>query len=559
MIRVRLATMTIALFCCGAMAEEKPDRALVAVQRNDGKVLLSWRMLKGDGADAAYEIRRATGDAKDSVATRITDKPITGSSFLDTGVKIGQRYTYRLYAAGSDKALSTATVEMFEEARPYVRVKLSGDYDIKRVSVGDLDGDGAYEYVIQQPDFNTDPYQKPGYWKKSTTTYKIEAYRLDGTMLWRYDQGWSIEAGTWYAPWVVYDLDGDGKAEVYAKAGEGDPRDEQGLVTSGPEYLVKLDGLTGKIVAQCDWLSREGFDEYNYYQRNMLGVAYLDGKNPSLIVQRGTYKLIKIAAVDKDLQQQWTWESTGEKEKYNGQGSHGTVAADIDFDGRDELVIGGAVLDETGKGLWVLGMGHPDMVYVADIDPAHAGLEIFYGFENKQKTGGLSVVDALTGTFLWKHDKPTSHIHSQGMAADILPEYPGMEVYAGERDTPDRWLYSAQGKLIAHLEKGPLSIRALWWDDDEIKEIGDNGVVKKWNGPVLGKTETKRIIAVMDCLGDWREEMIGWNKGELRIFSTPLPSKTSKPCLMQDRQYRLGVASQTSGYYYPAQMGTVAK
>ena len=171
-------------------------------------------------------------------------------------------------------------MELFEEARPYVRVKLSGDYDIKRIGVGDLDGDGAYEYVIQQPDFNTDPYQKPGYWKKSTTTYKIEAYRLDGTILWRYDQGWSIEAGTWYAPWVVYDLDGDGKAEVYAKAGEGDPRDETGLVTSGPEYLVKLDGLTGKIVARCDWLSREGFDEYNYYQRNMLGVAYLDGKTP---------------------------------------------------------------------------------------------------------------------------------------------------------------------------------------------------------------------------------------------------------------------------------------
>ncbi len=553
-----LMTMMV-LLTCGALAEEKLDRALVAVQRDDGKVHLSWRMLKGDPADAAYEIRRSAGDAKESEAVRVTDTPCMASCYVDAGVKVGQHYVYRLYAAGGDKPLSTTTVELFEEARPYVRVKLAGNYDIKRVGVGDLDGDGAYEYIIQQPDFNTDPYQKPGYWKKSTTTYKIEAYRLDGTMLWRYDQGWSIEAGTWYAPWVVYDLDGDGKAEVYAKAGEGDPRDEKGLVTSGPEYLVKLDGLTGIIVAQCDWLSREGFDEYNYYQRNMLGVAYLDGKNPSLIVQRGTYKLIKIAAVDKDLKQQWTWESTGEKEKYNGQGSHGTVASDIDFDGRDELVIGGAVLDEYGKGLWVLGMGHPDMVYVADIDPAHAGLEIFYGFENKQKTGGLSVVDALTGTFLWKHDKPTSHIHSQGMAADILPEYPGMEVYAGERDTPDRWLYSAQGKLIANLGKGDLSIRALWWDDDEYKEIGDDGVVKKWNGPALSRTETKRVIAVMDCLGDWREELIGWNAGELRIFSTPLPSKTSKPCLMQDRQYRLGVASQTSGYYYPAQMGTVAK
>ena len=94
MIRVSLATMTIALFCCGAFAEEKLDRALVAVQRDDGKVLLSWRMLKGDGADAAYEIRRAGENARDAVAKRITEQPITGSNFLDTGVKIGQRYTY---------------------------------------------------------------------------------------------------------------------------------------------------------------------------------------------------------------------------------------------------------------------------------------------------------------------------------------------------------------------------------------------------------------------------------------------------------------------------------
>ena len=116
---------------------------------------------------------------------------------------------------------------------------------------------------------------------------------LDGKMLWRHDMGWSIEAGIWYSPWIVYDVDGDGRAEVYCKAGEGDPRDEKGLVQSGPEWLVKLDGLTGKVVAKTNWLSREGFPEYNYYCRNFLTVAYLDGKRPSLIMQRGTYNVIK--------------------------------------------------------------------------------------------------------------------------------------------------------------------------------------------------------------------------------------------------------------------------
>ncbi|MHC4743055.1 MAG: rhamnogalacturonan lyase family protein [Planctomycetota bacterium] len=127
-------------------------------------------------------------------------------------------------------------------AEGYISIRLDGDYDFQKVGIGDLDGDGAYEYLIKQPNFNTDPYQKPGYWKKSNTTYKIEAYKLDGTMLWRHDMGWSIEAGIWYSPWIVYDVDGDGRAEVYCKAGEGDPRNEKGLVESGPEYLIELDG-----------------------------------------------------------------------------------------------------------------------------------------------------------------------------------------------------------------------------------------------------------------------------------------------------------------------------
>src|SRR5512145_514001 len=109
--RFGLGTVMVVLLSYGVFAEEKLDRALVAVQRDDGKVLLSWRMLKGDGADAAYEIRRAGENAREAVAKRITEQPITGTNFLDTGVKIGQHYTYYLYSAGSDKPLGTTTVE----------------------------------------------------------------------------------------------------------------------------------------------------------------------------------------------------------------------------------------------------------------------------------------------------------------------------------------------------------------------------------------------------------------------------------------------------------------
>ena len=117
--------------------------------------------------------------------------------------------------------------------------------------------------------------------------------------------GWAIEEGIWYSPIVVYDLNGDGKAEVFCKAGEGDPREPTGHVKSGPEYLVMLDGLTGQVKKRLPWPSREGFDDYNYYSRNLLGVAYLDGQHPHLIVERRTYKIIKVQAYDPVLTLKW--------------------------------------------------------------------------------------------------------------------------------------------------------------------------------------------------------------------------------------------------------------
>ncbi len=532
-------------------AAERIGRGLVAVERPDGAVFLSWRLLADDPEDIAFRIMRAQEDAE---PTCLTPDPLKPTCFIDTSARQGKAYTYQLRAAGNDKTLAAASVKLTGSPNPYISIPLAGDYDFQKVGVADLDGDGEYEYLIKQPNFNTDPYQMPGYWKPSTTTYKIEAYKADGTLLWRHDMGWSIEAGIWYSPWIVYDLDGDGRAEVYCKAGEGDPRDEKGLVTAGPEYLIKLDGLTGEVLARCDWLSRDGYEDYNRSQRNFLLVAYLDGKTPSLIMKRGTYSLIKILALDKNFNSIWYWQSTQEQKKYSGQGSHNPLVADVDNDGKDELVIGGAVIDDNGKGLWTLQMGHPDYVYVADIDPDNPGLEIYYGFETRQKTDGLCVVDAKTGRKLWAHKEPTTHIHGQGMAADILPEYDGMELWGGERDLKQRWLYSAKGKLIEFHETGPLAPRALWWDDDPQKEVVMSGAIRKWGKDPIQRLQGN-LVAVVDCIGDWREEAIVSVKGEIRIYTTTIPTTRRRVCLMQDHQYRMGVVTQTMGYYCPAQLG----
>jgi rhamnogalacturonan endolyase len=444
-------------------------------------------------------------------------------------------------------------------------IKLQGNYRAQKVGFGDFNGDGALDYLVKQPDFNSDPYQMPGYWKPSPEPYQLEAYRHDGRFLWRHDMGWAIETGIWYSPIVVYDLDGDGRAEVYCKAGEaGDPRNARGAVTSGPEYLVKLDGQTGKVLARLDWPDRSGMGrkespdtpDYNYWSRNLLAVAYLDGKRPHLIVERGTYTLIKIRAYDPQLKLVWSLETKGDHENYKGQGTHGMQVADIDGDGRDELVIGAAAIDDNGRPLWTTGRGHPDVCCVGDVDPGRPGLEVFYGHEWKQENNGVCLVEARTGRTIWGYEGRTKHVHGQGMLADIDPAHPGMECYGGEKDGSQFWLYDARGNRLSDRALGgkDLSPRAVWWTDQPHKAIVSGERMFEYGGKELGEVKG-RIIAIADVLGDWREEFVISVEGGIQIHSTTFPATTRRVCLMQDRQYRTDVARQTMGYFYPPQPG----
>ncbi len=546
-ILIGLSMLSMGLMPCEGV--ENIDRGLVALEKEDGTVFVGWRLFKGEAPQKKFHIKCRSHE---------NDQTVTYSSDGSTNAIIKPtaegKQTISLIDGETQEELGTTQVNVDGEVKSYISIPFEGDYTAQKVGVADLDGDGEYEYVIKQPNFNTDPYQQPGYWKPSTTTYKLEAYKQDGTLMWRYDMGWAIEAGIWYSPWIVYDVDQDGRAEVYCKAGEGDPRESEGHVKSGPEYLVKIDGKTGEVLDKTDWIPRDDYSSYNYYSRNFLTVAYLDGKTPSLIVQRGTYRLIQTMALDKDFNQQWFWKADMDNEKYRGQGAHGLTTADVDLDGRDELVIGAAVIDEKGENYWTLNMGHPDVFYVADIDPDNPGLEIFYGFETRQETDGICLVDAKTGEKLWAHKEATHHIHGQGMIGDLMEEYPGIEVFAGERDYDKRWLYSAKGELIEFIESGSVTRRCLWWDEDPQKEIVEGGAIREWKGDEHQKIQG-RIIGIADCLGDHREELLTSLDGELRIYTTTIPTTDSHPCLMQNHQYRLGVVAQTMGYFYPAQLG----
>ncbi|MCS6860772.1 MAG: hypothetical protein NZT92_10690 [Abditibacteriales bacterium] len=562
-----LSTSTVRNGRCAVPPAEKLSRGLVALECERG-VFLSWRWLTTDAADTRFQVLRRVGNERR--AMRLTEKPIPLTHFTDTQVERGQTYHYQVRAVVGNKEVGNGrravpdgrravpqevTVTVTGSPKPYLAIPLQGKYRVQKVAIADLDGDGELDFVLKQPDFNVDPYQAPNYWKPSPDTYKLEAYRSDGKFLWRHDLGWSIELGIWYSPYLAYDVDGDGRAEVLTKAGEGDPREPTGHVQSGPEYLLMLDGMTGRVKQRVDWISREGYEDYNRACRNFLAIAYLDGRTPSVIMQRGTYGLIRVVALNKDLQKTvWQFEAP-RGSPAAGQGAHCLHAADVDGDGKDELVIGAACIDDNGQLLWSLKMGHPDVCYVTDFDPDRPGLEIFYGFETRQKQNGVCLVDARTGQILWGWDKPTTHVHNQGMVGDIDPRHRGMEGYAGERDLPDRWLYSAKGELLSRQDLGTLSPRAVWWDGDAQKEvITRGGRLLHWASQKELLRIEGNVIGIADVVGDWREEILTCVEGELRIYTTTTPTEWRYPWLMQDRQYRLGVAAMSMGYFCPPQL-----
>ena len=564
--RLNVFFVTALIFClifnglCSANSiGEKIDRGLVALPRDRGVVYVGWRLFDSDPNNVAFNLYRMEVGSKEGYK-KINDQPIASSTdYVDDTVLAGGAYRYKVASVVNGKERqsdNSAFVFAFPWNKPYISILMQGDYRPMNVAVADLDGDGRYDYVIKQPTFNTDPWREKGYWKRSLQPYKLEAYGSDGKFMWRYDMGWAIETGKWYSPYIVYDLDGDGCAEVYTKAGVGDSREIDGHVVTGAEFLVKLDGRTGKALAKIDWLSREGFTSYNYFNRNFLTIAYLDGRKPSLIMQRGTYNLIKTMALDRNLKPIWCWEQPAESGDwaYRSLGSHGLISADVDSDGKDELVLGAMVVDDNGQTLWALKMGHPDVCYAADIDVDNPGLEIFYGFETAREQNGICLVDGKTGRLLWGHKEPTKHIHSQGMAADVLAEYDGMEVYGGEQKYAKRWLYSSKGRLIEFRTEGSLSPRAVWWDADCQKEVIFSKAIADWGGQDIQPIEG-RVLAVVDFLGDWREEVITGLEGQLRIYSTTISATNRRTCLMQDRQYRLGVVAQSMGYHYPPQLG----
>ncbi|MET8373054.1 cellulose binding domain-containing protein [Micromonospora profundi] len=564
----------------GVLQMENLDRGLVSVRSGSGN-LVSWRLLGTETSGVAFNLYRGS--------TRVNSSPITGATnYLDNGAAAGSTYTVRAVVGGAEQAASAPALQFGDG---YLDVPLqvpaggttpSGEsytYSANDASVGDLNGDGSYEIVLKWDPSNAKDNSQSGY----TGNVYVDAYTLTGTRLWRIDLGRNIRAGAHYTQFQVYDYDGDGRAEVAMKTADGtrsgtgqligsssaDYRNSSGYVLSGPEYLTMFNGQTGAILSTVNYDPPRGTvsswgDSYgNRVDRFLAGTAYLDGQRPSLIMARGYYTRAVIAAWDfrnGTLTKRWTFDSNSSGNgAAAGQGNHQLSVADVDGDGRQEIVYGAATIDDNGRLLYSTGNGHGDALHVGDLDPGRAGLEVFKVDEDASKPSSW-FADARTGQILWS--TPASGDNGRGVSADIWAGSPGAESWSSAVSG----LANTRGQNVG---RKPSSANFLaWWDGDPVRELLDATKIDKYgtggetrlltgNG-VASNNGTKSTPALSgDILGDWREEVI-WRTSDsraLRIYSTPTPTSTRIYTLMHDPQYRVAIAWQNTAYNQPPHPG----
>lgn len=586
---------------------ENLDRGLLAVRTKSTEVLISWRILASEFENGSYNVYRGT--------TLLNSLPITGASNYVDNTSSNSNYSVALVKNGVEQVLSKP-VDVWSNI--YKKIPLSPpfggvvpgiatqnnpnpkpveyEYEANDASVGDLDGDGEYDLVLKWQPTNAKDNSHEGY----TGNTFLQGLKMDGTILWTIDLGRNIRSGAHYTQFLVYDLDGDGKAEVSCKTADGtkdskgvvlgnaeaDYRNNHGYVLSGPEYLSLFNGETGAFISTLDYIPARGTvsdwgDNYgNRVDRFLACVAYLDGVKPSVVFARGYYTRTVLAAYDfrdGNFTNRWVFDSnTSGNASYAGQGNHSLTVGDVDADGKDEIQYGSMAVDDDGTGLYTTGFGHGDASHLGDFDPNREGLEYFMVHEeaNNPNIPQTDYRDPRTGEVFWKVDG--SGDIGRGLIADIDPNHVGAEMWASNGSG----IHNLKGEVISTTYpktagNGNSYNMLAWYDGDLLRELVDRTVITKWNATTQstdrvltaynynnvsvdsnnGSKATPCLIA--DIFGDWREEII-WRKydnTELVLFSTSKYTDQRIYTLMHDPLYRTSIAWQNVGYNQPAHTG----
>jgi rhamnogalacturonan endolyase len=607
---------------------ENLGRGVVALRTGDTSVYVGWRLLGTDPGAVDFNLYRSTGGA---APVKLNHEPLEATTdFVDTTADLTQTnaYSVRPVFHGVEMTASRAfTLPANAEVLPYLHVPLqrpaggnvevpAGNptqavtYSPNDASVADLDGDGEYEIVLKWEPSNARDNASAGLSGRQL----IDAYKLDGTLLWRMDLGRNIRSGAHYTQFIVADLDGDGRAEVACKTADGTvdgqgtvigdaskdyrsllvPTDgiqvpatndaRYGKVLAGPEYFTVFDGLTGAALATTNYIAgRDPIGGWggiggngntdtngNRGDRFLAGLAYLDGKLPSVIMARGYYGRSVIAAWDYrrvdgagQLTSRWVFDSgvpptTGfpwpGSSPFSGQGNHNLSVADVDADGKQEIIYGAMVVDDNGQGLFSTGLRHGDALHAGDLVPARPGLEVYGVHESEGNTlslgtPGMALYDARDGQILWSF-LPGRDV-GRGMASDIDPRTPGYEFWGAA----EVGLLDGQGTRVSD---APSTVNhAVWWDADWVSKWDWNTAtltrLLTADGAASNNGTKQNAALTADILGDWREEVIfrSADNLSLRIYTTTIPAANRLYTLMHDAQYRVAIAWQNVGYNQP--------
>ena len=481
----------------------KQTRQLTAISGDDGTVLLSWAILEDDARTTQFNIYRAP--ERSQAGFLINDIPVRTTSFLDTGLEIGDRYHYYIRPVGNDGTEGkrsewtgiTASREPTSVITSFKPLFKQGGL----VPVfGDLNGDGTRDCVIRLDNGNQEMSQDPG------LPVQLEAFTSYGRSLWRKDICYHDHCfgSANNVPFNVWDMDGDGKAEIITR-----------LQIDDEVYVAILDGMTGEVKHTAPWPEMVS-DFAKSSTRIHLSVAYLDGEHPAVVTQTGLYENEVFVAYDAELNELWRFESFAET---NGSGGHKIEVADVDGDGKQEVFDGTTCLNHDGTVQWSIDRGHPDKVCIHDYLPDRAGLEVFYIVETSIHAG-VYMVDAASGEIIWKvnrEDDPRwTHGH-HGWSADIWAGSPGIEGVSNRQGHDDRnlILFAAEGEQI--LEPFPWGYTPMEWDGDNTRELRDGqGRIGDFDGNTVhlkkeGQPEYPPGSSVMmtaDLYGDFRDELV---------------------------------------------------
>lgn len=584
---------------------EKLSRGLIGIPTEEG-MYFSWRMTLEDAAGLQFDLYRSSGGGAE---VKLNKEPIDRTSdFLDRTVDYTVDNRWTLKATTGEVAIWTRLKG--EERNPYLSVpvckpedgEIAGEsftYTANDCSVGDLDGDGEYEIILKWSSSNSKRPPQRGF---TGNTY-LDAYKMDGTRLWRIDLGPNVRSGAATTNFLVFDFDGDGCAEICCKTGDGtvdglghrigdaqadwrtwDKKSPTyGKIVNGPEYLTVFEGRTGKELDSKEYIpTRYPLDGWGGVGGNCgndntggrsdrftAGVAFLDGKTPSPVMVRGWYGRTVVAAwtfTNGALKHTWTFDSAAPGwEAYSGMGNHSVTVADFDGDGCDEICVGAMTVDHDGKGLFTTGLRHGDALHAGRFIPSRQGMQVFGVHENEgdneivKRTPAVAMFDGATGEIIWQDG--LGQDAGRGVAADIDPRYDGAECWCNigglrRGDT---------GEIISNRKPDSCNF-TIYWDADPLAELLDHVSISKWNWNaestdlllkaegVVSNNGTKGNPCLSgDILGDWREEVI-WpseDQTELRIYSTTIPAVDRRATWMNDRQYRLAIAWQNVAYNQP--------